>query len=110
MEAERQELLGHLEAYYRSCGWNPRRAEDGTVRAEGPGGVTWIGLAVVPDDLSTPDFEARLVELADQRLREGQLCPFELLPAAGCAAELRRLLQRLSLDARGNVAVYSLAA
>lgn len=111
MEAKRQELAAQLEAYYRSCGWKVRRAEDGTVRAEGPGSVTWIGLPVVAEDLADEGFDARLRELSEQRmLRGGELCPFELLPAPECTDELNATLGRLRLKARGNVAVYSLAA
>jgi len=110
MEAKRQELAEQLEAYYRSCGWRVRRAEDGTVRADGPGGVTWIGLPVVADDLASADFEGRLLDLSGQRMPAGEACPFELLPAEDCADELRTALARLRLDMRGNVSVYSLAA
>lgn len=111
MSAGRQELLDTLERHYRSCGWKAARADDGTVRADGPGGVTWIGLPVTPEDLVSADFDARLVKLAEQRMsRGGELCPFELLPAAECAEDLRGALARLRLDTRGNVAVYSLAA
>ncbi len=111
MEARRQKLLERLEAYYRGCGWKVEHGGDGAVRAAGPGGVTWIGLAVVADDLSSAEFEERLVELSNQRMAGGgALCPFELLPADECAADLRATLARLRLDARGNVAVYSRAA
>jgi hypothetical protein len=110
MEAKRQELADRLEAYYRSCGWKVRRAGDGTVRADGPGGVTWIGLPVIPDDLGAPDFDNRLVELSEQRMPRGELCPFELLPASECAEALRTRLADLRLQSRGHVAVYSLAA
>jgi hypothetical protein len=111
MEAKRQELATQLEAYYRSCGWKVRRADDGTVRADGPGGVTWIGLPVVSDDLASGELDERLIELSEQRMPSGgAICPFELLPAEDCADELRAALTRLRLDVRGNVAVYSLAA
>lgn len=111
MSPGRQELLDTLERHYRSCGWKVESADDGTVRAAGPGGVTWIGLPVTPEDLSSESFDAQLVELAEQRMpRGGELCPFELLPAVECADDLREALARLRLDARGNVAVYSLAA
>jgi hypothetical protein len=111
MEATRQELTDRLEAYYRSCGWRVRRAEDGTVRADGPGSVTWIGLAVVAEDLGADGFEDRLLELSAERMPSGrETCPLELLPAPECADDLRETLARLRLDARGTVAVYSLAA
>jgi len=110
MSSVKQRLVVQLEAYYRSCGWRVDRGEDGTVRASGPGGVTWIGLAVVPEDLAARDFEERLIELSEQRMPRGERCPFELLPAAECAEELRATLTRLRLAERGHVAVYSLAA
>lgn len=110
MDASRADLVAHLEAYYRRCGWKVERAEDGTVRAAGLGGVTWIGLPVVGDDLADPGFGQRLLALADERMPAGQLCPLELLPAQDCAAELRGLLDELRLGDRGHVEVYSLAA
>ena len=110
MEEPRKQLVDELERYYRSCGWNVVRASDGTVRATGPGGVTWIGLAVVPDDLNSDGFEERLAALAAQRMPGGELCPFELLPTQECADELLESLDRLRLRDRGHVAVYSLAA
>ncbi len=110
MDEARDALLAELEAYYRGCGWKVDRPGDGTVRAAGPGGVTWIGLAVVASDLASDAFDARLLELAEQRMPAGELCPFELLPADDCADELRAALERLRLSERGHVAVYSLAA
>ncbi len=98
-----------LERYYRECGWPVERGEDGTVRARGAGGVTWIGMAVVPEDLAAAGFESRLLDLSEQRMpKGGELCPFELLPAEDCADDLRAVLGRLRLDDR--VSVYSLAA
>lgn len=109
MESRRQELLDELERYYRGCGWKVERSDDGTVRAAGVGGVTWIGLAVVGDDLQEDDFADRLVELSDVRMgQDGARCPFELLPDESCAGALRSLLERLRLSER--VSVYSLAA
>ncbi len=109
MEDRRQELLGELERYYAACGWKVERAADGTVRAAGTGGVTWIGMAVVETDLVETGFAERLVELSDVRMAEdGARCPFELLPDEGCAAEVATLLGQLRLADR--VAVYSLAA
>jgi hypothetical protein len=110
MSEQKQVLLGHLEQYYRDCGWKVERAEDGTVRAAGVGGVTWIGLAVTSEDIAEAGFEDRLVELSDQRMPDGALCPFELLPDESCARELRELLGRLRLAERGHVEVSSLAA
>ena len=110
MEARRQELRSLLEEQYRSHGWRPETAADGTVRAAGIGGVTWIGLAVVSEDLTDPGFEARLLALSDERMPRGELCPLELLPDEPCASDLRALLDRLRLHDRGHVEVYSLAA
>jgi hypothetical protein len=106
----KRELVEQLERYYAGCGWSVRRDADGTVRASGPGGVTWIGLAVSQQDLSDPAFEGRLLELSSERMAAGQLCPLELLPASDCALELEARLERLGLSSRPHVAVYSLAA
>lgn len=108
MNEKRQELLGHLDAYYRSCGWPVERAEDGTVRATGAGAVIWIGVAVVPEDLSDTTFGSRLEELSRRHMPSGERCPLELLPAEECAAEVRALLVDLGLA--DLVSVYSLAA
>jgi hypothetical protein len=109
MSERKQELLGHLERYYRGCGWPVERADDGTVRATGAGGVTWIGMAVVAGDLDAEDFEQRVVELSDVRMgKDGARCPFELLPDEACADDVRSLLDRLRLTER--VSVYSIAA
>jgi hypothetical protein len=108
MEPRKQELLSELERYYRGCGWKVERAEDGTVRAAGTGGVTWIGMAVVAADLADQDFGPRLVQLSDVRENDGARCPFELLPDGECADEVRLLLAQLRLTER--VSVYSIAA
>jgi hypothetical protein len=109
MEGRRQELLDELERYYRGCGWKVERAPDGTLRAAGVGGVTWIAMAVVGADLADEGFADRLVELSDVRMADdGARCPFELLPDPACAGDVRSLLARLRLAER--VAVYSLAA
>lgn len=109
MSTRRQELLDELEHYYRECGWKVERADDGTVRATGTGGVTWIGMAVVPEDLTVEGFSERLLELSEQRMPSGgQRCPFELLPDESCAGEVRGVLAGLRLTER--VSVYSLAA
>lgn len=107
---ERTKLREALESYYRSCGWKVERALDGTVRASGVGGVTWIGLPVLAGDLVDEGFEERLVELAEQRMPQGALCPLELLPAEDCADDLLAVLARLRLSERGHVGIYSLAA
>ena len=109
MNATRDDLLGHLEAYYRSCGWPVEHASDGTLRARGAGGVTWIGLVVMPEDIAAGDLAAWLRELSGERMPGGgERCPLELLPAAECAEELRALLAELGLSEL--VSVYSFAA
>ena len=110
MESKRQELLDALERHYRSRGWKVERPDDGTVRAAGIGGVTCIGLAVVPDDLDSPSFEETLLELGSQHMPRGELCPLELLPDPACADDVRKTVSRLRLAERGHVEVYSAAA
>ena len=111
MSERKQELLAALERVYRRSGWKVTAAEDGTLRATGPGGVTWIGLAVVAEDLADATFPARLLALADSWMPGGrELCPLDVLPDAPCADELRRLLADLRLADRGHVEVYSAAA
>lgn len=110
MSEVRDELLQQLESHYRSCGWKIRRV-NGAVEASGPSGVTWIGKPVLPDDLASERFEAEIVELAGRRMPGGgELCPLDLLPAAGCEADLRDLMERLGLSGRPHVSIYSLAA
>jgi hypothetical protein len=109
VSATRDDLRGHLEAYYRSCGWTVECASDGTLRARGAGGVTWIGLVVIPEDIAEGGLATRLRGLSDERMPGGgERCPLELLPAAECADELRALLAELGLSEL--VSVYSLAA
>ncbi len=110
MDERRADLRGTLERHYRGCGWKVERAADGTVRARGPGGVTWIGVAVVADDLAAAAFDEFLLELSEQRMPTGELCPLELLPAEECAVDLEARLRRLRLLDRGHIALYSLAA
>lgn len=110
MTEKRRELTDALKRYYRSCGFPVEMHEDGSVRARGVGGVTWIGLAVLPDDLDDSSFGDRLLALADERMPAGERCPLELLPAEECADDLRALLGELRLERRGHVEVYSLAA
>lgn len=109
MEAHRQQLAAVIEKHYRSNGWKVERRDDGTVRAAGLGGVTWIGLPVVTADLDDEQFEHRLLTLGEERTAEGKRCPLELLPADDCTEGLRSLLRRLRLDERGHVEVYSTA-
>lgn len=111
MDRDRKELLARLEAYYRSQGWPVSHAGDGTLVASGPGGVEWLGTAVVAADVDSEEIEQRLVELADRRMPEGgELCPLDLLAAPECEPQLRSLLKRLGLSERPHVSVYSLAA
>lgn len=110
MDATRERLTTLMEDYYRGCGWPVSRAQDGTVRARGIGGVTWIGLPVVAGDLADPAFPDLLRALGNERMQSGELCPLELLPDEACAAGLRTLLDELRLGERGHVEVYALAA
>jgi hypothetical protein len=111
MQEAREQLLDQLEAHYRQSGWTVKRASDGTLYANGPGGVMWIGAAVVPADLEQEDLGEWLTELAMQRMEgSGELCPLELLPSSECHDELRALLGRIGLARRSNVAVYSVAS
>jgi hypothetical protein len=110
MSGAKDELAEALESYYRSCGWQVERATDGTVRARGWGGVTWIGLPIVADDLDDSGFEQRLVALSSERMPSGELCPLELLPSTECEDRLRAILDRLRLHERGHVEVYAVAA
>ena len=109
MSVTRDELIAALEEYYRSCGLRPERASDGTVRARGFGGVTWIGLPVSAEDLDDAGFEARLIELGGERMPTGELCPLEMLPSPDCAERLYGILERVGLSERGNVEVYAAA-
>jgi hypothetical protein len=109
MRVTRADLLSQLEAYYRGCGWKVEPVDDRTVHAHGPGGVIWVGLAVVGDDLREEAFAAQLSELSRRRMDSGgERCPLELLPDPACADELRSLLTRLRLT--DQVSVYSLAS
>lgn len=111
MGTTRRELLETLEAHYRGSGWRVKRDGEATVFADGPGGVTWIGTAVVPADLEQDGIEDRFRDLAERRMdRGGELCPFELLPSPDCKDDLQAMLERIGIADRGNVAVYSFAA
>lgn len=107
MDTDKQKLISLLEAHYRAKGWPVEWRDDGTLRARGLGGVTWIGLPVVTNDLLDEQFEARLMKLGEERTAEGKRCPLELLPAPECGDELRTVLRRLRLDERGHVEVYA---
>ena len=110
MADARADLLETLEAHYRASGWRARRSER-TIEASGPGGVTWIGRAVLSEDLRSDRFETEIVELADRRMPSGgELCPLDLLPDPGAESALRELLDRTGLSRRPHVSVYSFAA
>ena len=111
MSERRQELLDELERHYGGAGWKAEQSADGTVRAAGPGGVTWIGLPIVPEDLGDERLAGRLADLADQRMPRGrELCPLDILPDPASADDVRALLDRLRLRERGHVEIYSFAA
>ena len=100
-----------MEAHYRESGWAVRDRDEQTVRAVGPGGVTWIGMAVIAEDLVTDGLDEQLLALSDERMDGGRVvCPFELLPAPDCADDLRDRLRDLHVADRGHVTVYSVAA
>lgn len=106
----RSNLTALLASHYRGCGWTVTQAGDGTVRARGLGGVTWIGRPVLREDLDDPAFPDELRALSNERMPSGELCPLELLPGADCAAALQEMLDELRLSGRGHVEVYSIAA
>lgn len=112
MSARREELLDVLEGIYRGGDvWGePSRADDGTLRVPDSGGVTWIAMAVVPEDLDDDGLRDRLVALSGEHMPspDGRRCVLELLPAKECESDVQALLRELRLDER--VSVYSLAA
>lgn len=108
VEARRQELQAKLVDYYRGCGFKPHVADDGTVRAAGLGGVTWIGLAIVPADVN--GLAERLDQLSAERMPGGQLCPLELIPDPECEARVREVLHESRIGDRRYVEIYSIAA
>jgi hypothetical protein len=108
---DRSELLDRLERHYRDSGYVVRERDDRTVRAVGPGGVVWIGLALTGDDLGAADLDSTLLALSDERMENGRIvCPFEILPAPDCAEAVNDRLRTLRVADRGHVTVYSLAA
>ena len=105
----RDQLLDQLERHYQSQGWPVRRPEDATLAATGPGGVTWLGLAVVGEDLSGDELERRLRDLSERRMPSGgELCPLDLLAEQDCQAGVEALLERVGLADRPHVSLYSL--
>ena len=110
MSDARETLTAQLEAHYRSFGWKTA-IRGNLVEAAGPGGVTWLGRAVVASEVNSDEFAVELAALAERRMPQGgELCPLELLPAEDCEAPLRELIERLGLGFRPHVSVYSLAA
>jgi hypothetical protein len=107
MDATRDRLADLLAAYYEGSGFRVERRADGRVLGHGFGGVTWIGLPVVPSDLEDPAFPDRLRALSEERMPTGERCPLELLPDEPCADDLRALLGELHLAERRHVEVYS---
>jgi hypothetical protein len=107
VSATRDRLADLLAAYDQGSGFRVERRSDGTVLGHGFGGVTWIGLPVVPSDLEHPAFPDMLRALGEERMPTGELCPLELLPAEDCVDDLRALLAELHLIKRGHVEVYS---
>lgn len=111
MDARREQLLQTLERHYRAGSlWRePRRADDGTVRVEDCGGVTWIGVAVVSEDVEDDAFHRQLRELAGQYMPETHWrCPVELMPEPDCQHDVERLLRALRLE--DAIDVYQTAA
>ena len=108
MSTRRQELQAKLVEYYRGCGFKPEVADDGTVRAAGLGGVKWIGVPILAEDLDS--LSVRLLELGEERMPAGQLCPLELLPDASCQEDVREVLRQTRIADRRYVEIYSLAA
>lgn len=111
MNDQREQLLDQLRSHYASHGWSVKQDEEGTLLAAGPGGVTWLGTALVSSDLASETVEERLIELSERRMPGGaELCPLDLIAEDACEAEVRALLDRLGLAGRPHVSLYSLAA
>jgi len=99
-----------LRSHYRASGWKVVEGE-GCLEATGPHGVKWIGRAVVEEDLTSEQFEAEIVDLAERRMPEGgELRPLDLLPDPDCRQQLDQLLERTGLSGHTHVSVYSIAA
>lgn len=75
MAETRLRPLSELERTDASCGREVERSEDGTPRATGPGGGSWIGLAVVPEDLENEAFEERRRPLSEHVPCVGRRAP-----------------------------------
>ena len=112
MSDTRAGLIERLEDYYRGCGWSVKHSSDGTLAAAGPGGVTWHGAAILPEDVARAGWlDERLVELAERRMPGGgELCPLDLLPTEDAEPALREALDRTGLSHRPHVSVYALTA
>lgn len=109
MDEERADLTSQLEAHYRRAGWvvNPG-AEPDTLEATGPGGVDWVGTALLGAELDSPHMEERLRRLADRRMPSGEICPLDLVTSASDRAGVDDLLRRLRLGHLRHISVYSL--
>jgi len=111
MSDARAELTDRLRSHYRRGGWSVKQSSPELLEVAGPGGVTWIGRAVVEEDFASETFEVEIVDLAARRMESGgELCPLELLPQAECEPKLRELLERTGLDHRPHISIYSVAA
>ena len=108
MATRREQLQAKLVEHYRGCGFDVEVASDGTVRAIGLGGVEWIGLVIVREDVDS--LADRLVELSGERMPTGQLCALELLPDADCEPAVQTVLERTRIRDWRYVEIYSLAA
>lgn len=111
VDERREELTQALERLYRNGGmWGtPRREPDGTVRVEDVGGVTWIGIAVLPEDVHDEGFRSRLLQISGKTMPDSHWrCPVELMPDPACQHELERVLRELRLE--DAVDVYQTAA
>lgn len=111
MSQRREHLLDQLRSHYARHGWSVKQDDEGTLLASEPGGVTWLGTALVSSDLASETVEERLVELSERRMPGGaELCPLDLVADDACEADVRALLNRLGLAGRPHVSLYSLAA
>jgi hypothetical protein len=111
MSPHASDLLARLEVYYRRAGWPVRRADAETLEATGPGGVLWLGTAVIDDELESEQLEERILGLADRRMPGGgELCPLDVVVAEGSEGRLRELLARLGLADCPHISVLSPAA
>jgi demethoxyubiquinone hydroxylase (CLK1/Coq7/Cat5 family) len=65
----------------------------------------------VREDVVAESLDEKLTQLADTRMPVGgELCPVDLLAAEDCEEQVRAALNRLRLDERPHVSLYSSAA